>query len=330
MSLFFVIDLIFLFLLMQGVGVATNTDKLRGHFQRPKGGLLVGLFCQFVVLPPLSFMVGWLYELPPIHRVALVVTGCCPGGAMSNILCFLARADLDLSVAMTTASSFVSILAMPVNIYVYITATGLADEAKLDYVSIGASAVVVVVGISFGYFVKVGADKKVSTSDDPKVHRSNNLKLRFFAVSGFMGGLATLVIGVVKNAKSSPAWEEELGVYAAAESQCLCGLFMGFSIAKLVGKLPNSSCVAVSVETSVQNIIIAMAILNITFEEDEERAGESMVIPMAYSALGSSTALLWLLIAMKLGLTDVEKDFSVKDVFKSYMSSVSAGGNSGG
>jgi predicted Na+-dependent transporter len=51
-----------------------------------------------------AYAMSGAFELSNIHRIALVLLGCCPGGAMSNILCFLSRADIDLSVAMTTVN----------------------------------------------------------------------------------------------------------------------------------------------------------------------------------------------------------------------------------
>ena len=58
---------------------------------------------------------------------------------------------------------------------------------------------------------------------------------------------------------------------------------------------------AVSIETSVQNAVIAMSIINITFAHDNVSASAAVVIPMCYSAFTSCTNFFWALIAMKLG-----------------------------
>ena len=75
-------------------------------------------------------------------------------------------------------------------------------------------------------------------------------------------------------------WDSDGQMYAAAFLQALFGLLIGFSLARLSG-LPHPSCVAVSVETSVQNALLAMAVLALTFSGEEE-AGQAEVVPMCY------------------------------------------------
>ena len=75
-----VYELLFLFMLMLGLGVTVKLDHFREHLRRPRG-ILIGLLSQFVVMPPLAYCLSAVLKLRPIHRVALVLTGCCPGGA---------------------------------------------------------------------------------------------------------------------------------------------------------------------------------------------------------------------------------------------------------
>lgn len=91
------VGLLLLFLLMLGLGASIEVASFRRQFKSPKS-LLVGMFLQFVVQPPLSVAVGKVCGLPALQAVALVVTCSCPGGSMSNIICLLFRADVDLSV----------------------------------------------------------------------------------------------------------------------------------------------------------------------------------------------------------------------------------------
>lgn len=152
------IGLTAMYFLMLGLGCTVELAKFKENFKKPKG-IAIGLTTQFIMMPLVAYIAGTVFPLKAIHRVALVLTGCSPGGAMSNILCFLSRADLDLSVAMTTASSMGSVFMMPLNIYLYVQLTGLADEVKMNYFSIALSAVVVVCGISSGLYLKIRAGR---------------------------------------------------------------------------------------------------------------------------------------------------------------------------
>jgi hypothetical protein len=242
------IGLASMYFLMLGLGCTVELEKFKKNFQKPKG-IGIGLCSQFMMMPLLAYSTGAVFEMKPIHRVALVLTGCSPGGAMSNILCFLSRADLDLSVAMTTASSIGSVFLMPLNIYLYVQLTGLADEVKMDYLSIALSAVVVVCGISSGLYLKIRAGRLSGNRvmDDGVDHETgggggavvpvaksaaastssdkDSLSLRVAAALGFIGGVTTVLSGVTRNAKSdTPAWEEVSG-----NDMALCMLHVSFA-----------------------------------------------------------------------------------------------------
>ena len=271
-----VINLFMLFLLMLGLGLAVNVEKFIENFAKPKG-VTIGVICQFVLMPPAAYLISGLIGLDSLYRIALVLIGCCPGGAMSNIICFLVRADLDLSVAMTTASSFCAIFMMPLNVYLYVTVTGLSDDVDLDYFGIVSSALLVVAGLGGGIYIK----KWAGTSEKgPTV-------VKWVGKIGALGGLGVFLSGVVANAGSdTPILGAEAGIYGSAAFQVFLGIAMGFGISCLSG-LRKPSCVAVSIETSVQNAVLAMAIIAISFNEDD--AAEAAVVPMCYMMFSTWT-----------------------------------------
>jgi bile acid transporter len=262
---------------MLGLGSTVRINRFREHFKKPKG-IIIGLLCQFVLMPPLAYSLSSALKLRAIHRVGLVLLGCCPGGAMSNIVCFLARADLDLSVAMTTSSSLGALAMMPLNVYIYIRLTGLADHIKLDYRGIAISAVLVIAGILGGVAVKQWTNSQAQKHTAGSRQHAQLLKVT--GVLGAVGAVGTFVTGLITNSKSeTPVWASDTQMYIAALLQALLGIALGFGAARVAG-LPRPSCVAVSIETSVQNAVLAMAIIAITFDGEEE--GQAMVVPMAY------------------------------------------------
>ena len=304
------VNLFMLFLLMLGLGIAVNVERFKENFAKPKG-VTIGVICQFVLMPPSAYLISGLMGLSSIYRIALVLIGCCPGGAMSNIVCFLVRADLDLSVAMTTASSFCAIFMMPLNIFLYVKVTGLSDDVSLDYLGIVASALLVVAGLGGGIKIKQWAH----TSDKgPTV-------CKWVGKLGGLGGFGVVLSGMIANADSdTPIWGATAGIYGSAATQVFLGIVMGFGFSALAG-LRKPSCVAVSIETSVQNSVLAMAIIAISF--DDEDAGDAAVVPMAYMMFSTWTNVLWGFLAWKVfGLTDLPKDASFSDVMESYKASM--------
>lgn len=232
---------------------------------------------------------------------------------MSNIVCFLSRADIDLSVAMTTASSFGAIVMMPLNIFIYVEATNLSDEVSLDFVGIVLSALLVVAGLGGGIFIK----KWASARED-----SGPLVLKIVAKLGQLGGLGTVISSFIVNSRSdTPIYGAPGVIYAATFVQVLCGISLGFGLSS-IGGLRKSSCVAVSVETSVQNAILAMAILNISFSSSD--AGEAAVVPMCYMFFSTWTNVVWVIIAWRVfGFTELPQESTFSDIMKSYRETVS-------
>ncbi|MGB2086959.1 MAG: bile acid:sodium symporter, partial [Flavobacteriaceae bacterium] len=67
--------------------------------------IFTGMLLQFSVMPLLGWGLGLLFNLPPFFAVGLILVACCPGGTASNVIVYLAKANVALSVAMTTCST---------------------------------------------------------------------------------------------------------------------------------------------------------------------------------------------------------------------------------
>ncbi|HAI25554.1 MAG TPA: bile acid:sodium symporter, partial [Alcanivorax sp.] len=79
----------------------------------------LGVLLQFLVMPLVALAVGLLLALPPELLLGLVIVGACPGGTASNVICYLARADVALSITMTSISTLVAVVATPLLVWVY-------------------------------------------------------------------------------------------------------------------------------------------------------------------------------------------------------------------
>jgi len=283
-------DLILLLILMLGLGTAIDLEQFKTKFRKPTG-VCIGLFSQFVIMPPITFGIAkWLLPSEPLLQVALVLIGCSPGGALSNILSWFVGADLPLSVAMTTASSIVAIGALPLNIYLYITLTGLGDSVKIDFGGILLSVGVIIVGTFLGIGIR-------STSE---VWAGRLSKI------GGVAGVLLVLLGFVASAQSkTPIWAQERETYVAAFLASLFGLVVGLSLS-LLAQLEKPSCVAVSFETSIQNKIIAIAIIGVTFSTQEEK-DVATAVPLVYALFATLINGIWAIVAWKLGFTSYDR-----------------------
>ena len=98
--------------IMFGMGTALTLADFKRVAEQPYP-VAVGLVAQFVIMPVLAAAIAKLLELPPAIAAGLILVGSCPGGTASNVITYLAKGDVALSVTMTSCSTIVSVLATP-------------------------------------------------------------------------------------------------------------------------------------------------------------------------------------------------------------------------
>lgn len=99
-------------IIMLGMGMTLTLDDLRGVLAMPKE-VLSGFLIQYSVMPLSGFLISKLLNLPSHSAAGIILLGCCPGGTASNIITYLARANVALSVIMTTASTISAMIMTP-------------------------------------------------------------------------------------------------------------------------------------------------------------------------------------------------------------------------
>ena len=100
-------------LLMFDLGLVLRLEDF-GKVLRSPLPILVALFGQLVILPAIALGLAWLFALPPVFFIGVVLIACCPGGSSSNVFSKLAGGDVALSVTLTALSSIVTLFTIPV------------------------------------------------------------------------------------------------------------------------------------------------------------------------------------------------------------------------
>ena len=99
-------------IIMLSMGMTVGFEDFR-RIGRERASVLPGVALQYTLMPLLGLTLGWAFALPLPFAAGLVLVSCCPGGTASNVIAFLARADVALSVTMTTASTLLAVLMTP-------------------------------------------------------------------------------------------------------------------------------------------------------------------------------------------------------------------------
>ncbi len=99
-------------IIMFGMGSELSLKELATVFKMPKK-ILVGVVCHYTVMPLIGFGLVNVFNFPPGIAAGIILVGCCPSGLASNVMAYLARANLALSIAVTTVSTLLAPLFTP-------------------------------------------------------------------------------------------------------------------------------------------------------------------------------------------------------------------------
>ena len=277
-----------LFLLIVGMAGSVDLKILRRRIAVARG-IVLGIVCQFVILPVLAY--GAMRALPqqPVTVVTLIIVCTSPGGGFSGLWCSLANADLALSVAMTTASTILCVVALPLNLLLYVQWL-YGRPVAIDWIALATSVAIVVSAVATG----------LALSTHLPARRKH---INFI---GQLSGVALMAFGVAANGTSdAPVWGREASWYAGVCAPCVLGVIIATCLSRMIA-LSNPEVVAVAIECCYQNTGLALTVALSAFPPSLR--GEATAVPIAYGLAELAIIPLFALCAWKLGWTYAPAD----------------------
>ena len=123
---------------MLGMGLTLELDEFRDAVSKPSQ-VALGVALQYTIMPVLGLVIGRIFPVARPVAVGLILVGCCPGGTASNLVTYLGRANVALSVVLTTASTFLAAFMTP-----FMTKTLAGTLVPVDAAGLMASTLQVV------------------------------------------------------------------------------------------------------------------------------------------------------------------------------------------
>ncbi len=231
--------------IMFGMGLTLKAEDFKVVFSRPKD-VLVGCLAQFTVMPLLAFALTKIFRLEPAMAIGVILVGCCPGGTASNVITYLAKGDLALSVGMTAVSTLLAPVLTPLLVWL------LAGETvDVDVVGMLLSILwVVILPIALGLLVKRCWPR---TTEQASV---------------YLPALSTLAICVIVliviAANAHKLLDGGLVILLVVVLHNVCGLGAGYLIGTLL-RLTPAKRRAISVEVGMQNSGLASSLATLHF-----------------------------------------------------------------
>lgn len=232
-------------IVMFGMGLTLNPQDFKIVFARPKD-VCIGCLAQFTIMPLLALALAKAFHLPNELTIGIVLVGCCPGGTASNVITYLAKGDLALSVGMTCVSTDLAPLMTPLLTWLLVGTTVDVDVFNMFW----SIVKVIILPIGIGFIIK-----------------------HFFAqftqnATAYLPAFSTIVIalivGSVVSANSAQLLNAGFVVLLVVMLHNISGFALGFALARLL-KMNREKCTAVSIEVGMQNSGLACTLAQTHF-----------------------------------------------------------------
>jgi len=111
-----------------GMGLSLTESDFRNIFMQPKA-VIIGLCCQMILLPVIAWLIVRSANINPVFKVGLMIIAACPGGATSNLITYLLRGNVALSISMTAINSLITLITIPLVLHLSLKAFLNEDAA---------------------------------------------------------------------------------------------------------------------------------------------------------------------------------------------------------
>lgn len=225
---------------MFGMGLTLKPSDFKPVLMQPED-IIVGELAQFIVMPFVAWILCKMLQLPTELALGVILVGCCPGGTASNVICYLAKGDIALSVAMTGVSTLLAPIVTPALVYLL-----AGKEVAVDMVGMFVSILqVVILPIILGFAVNRYLGK-FTEKVTPLLPMISTL------------AIATIIgIIVSHNANNILSCSLIVGVVVILHNSM--GLALGYLAGRLLG-LPHDKRTAISIEVGMQNSGLATSL----------------------------------------------------------------------
>lgn len=274
-----------LIIIMFGMGLSLTVTDFKRIFLYPKA-IIIGLCCQILILPLIGFTIATTLNLSPTIAIGIMLLSACPGGPTSNMLTFLAKGDLALSVSLTAVASILTIFTIP--LIVQFAIEEFANESQIISVDaltmIKQLLIIVLIPVSLGMWVK---------------HKFGQFASRMEKSVKIISALIFIlvVVGITISIRDVlMTYLSEAGLPAILLN--VCTMTIGFLLAILF-KLNKKQAISISIETGIQNATLAITLATIALNN-----AEFSIVPAIYGLLMYISATIIILTRKHLGVSN--------------------------
>ena len=267
---------VMMMVIMLGMGASLTFKDFAIALRKPLG-IIIGMVCQYGLMPFVAFLLATALALPPAYAIGLILMGCMPGGTTSNIFAYFSKGTLSLSILMTMSSTLLAIVMVPLTLGFY--SSGIEGNWQIPRENVIQVLFVLLVPTVIGIALRKW---------------NANVGAVIEMVGGLLGVLVILFLVVSWVPRNSQLlMTTGFPVYAGSIGLGLAGFVLGYGLSRLLRQDARRSR-TIALETGIQNGPLAVLIVLLTFTGTQQQ--EVLLIPVLYSlfiVLTSSAVTVW-------------------------------------
>lgn len=276
-SVFLPISLI---IIMFGMGMSLTIQDFKRIALYPKA-VFLGLFNQLFILPLVGLLIIFIFPLSPEFKIGLLILTFCPGGTTSNLITYLAKADLALSITLTAFSSLVTVFTIP--LFTNWSMTHFLGTAEIITIPVGKTMiqlfVITILPVGLGMWVKYRFGKFAQKSE------------KYVGIMSAVFFILVVFIGIASD------WERLLTYLSQVTFVVLLLNIMTMAVgflASTIFLLSAKQRLTITLETGLQNATLALLVTGTIIGNSE-----MIIIPAVYGLLMFGPAFLLVFFARK-------------------------------
>ena len=234
-----------LMIIMFGMGLTLKFEDFKLVFVRPKD-IIIGCVAQFTIMPLLAFMLCKLFNLDAALMTGVILVGACPGGTSSNVITYLSKGDVALSVSMTSINTILAPVLTPLITYLLLSTTVDVDTYSMFISIINVVIIPIVLGFIINKFFGTFTQKAIKV-------------LPMVSVTGIC-----MIVASVVSHNASKILSTGLIVFTVVILHNVLGYACGFGLGKIL-KFNVAKTKAVSIEIGMQNSGLATSLASTSF-----------------------------------------------------------------
>ncbi len=268
-----------------GMGLSLTERDFKNIFKHPRA-VITGLCCQMILLPVIAWLIARSINIDPFFKVGLMIIAACPGGATSNLVTYLLRGNVALSISMTALNSIITLITIP--LVVFLSLETFLNEQNAIRLGVGETVIKVFLITLLPAFVGTRIRKNY-----PRFATGLERPLRVALPLLLLVVYAGVIF--IDQGTGAATRADFMRIFPYTLLLNILGMISGFLVARVM-RLRVINQFTVSIEVGLQNSALAIFVAATLL-----KSNEMALVPVVYGSFSFFSTLLFGWTVKKLG-----------------------------